>query len=189
MPQSHPTTGPVRFLPPVRFFSRKAEWSARRIFTSVLFSWSHQATGPVQLETAVHLCFGRMIRKTPRVPHAMPVRAPQGNLQCFSYPTGPVRGACGTCRTAPLRTRKGIDTTQIDKNPAQASYLAVRAARGPHRPREWTYHFCSKQPGNSPYGARECDVTEALVGNKIIDHSDVVGASPVGAAATTSFSI
>ena len=29
------------------------------------------------------------------------------------------------------------------------------------RPR-WTYDFCSKQPGNSPYGARECDVTEAL---------------------------
>ena len=36
------------------------------------------------------------------------------------------------------------------------------AARGPCGPREWTYDFCSKQPGNSPYGARECDVTEAL---------------------------
>ena len=41
MPQSHPTTGPVRFLSPVRFLARKAEWSARRNFTSVLFSWSH----------------------------------------------------------------------------------------------------------------------------------------------------
>ena len=28
-----------------------------------------------------------------------------------------------------------------------------------------------------------------LVGNKIVDHSDVVGASAVGAAPTTSFSI
>ena len=35
-------------------------------------------------------------------------------------------------------------------------------ARGPCGPHEWTYDFCSKQPGNSPYGARECDVTEAL---------------------------
>ena len=31
MPQSHPTTGPVRFLSPVRFLARKTEWSARRI--------------------------------------------------------------------------------------------------------------------------------------------------------------
>ena len=102
-------------------------------------------------------------------------------------------------RTAPLQTRKGIDTTKMDKNPARASYLAVRAPHGlfkgclgsqnpygarklimhalklygprtgrqnsygtaPCGPREWTYGFCSKQPGNSPYGARECDVTEA----------------------------
>ena len=38
MPQSHPTTGPVRFLAPVRFLSCKAELSARRNFTPVLFS-------------------------------------------------------------------------------------------------------------------------------------------------------
>ena len=106
--------------------------------------------------------------------------------------------------TTPLRTRKGIDTTKIDKNPARMSYLAVRgpygpltvtaravrglfvgcsgsqnrtwavygprtgrqnsygAARGLCGPREWTFDFCSKQPGNSPYGARECDVTGTL---------------------------
>ena len=34
------------------------------------------------------------------------------------------------------------------------------------------------------------DIRRTLVGNKIVDHSDVVGASPVGAAPTTSaFSI
>ena len=49
MPQSHPTTDPVRFLTPVRFLARKTERSANRNFTSVLFSWSHQATGPVRL--------------------------------------------------------------------------------------------------------------------------------------------
>ena len=30
------------------------------------------------------------------------------------------------------------------------------------------------------------DIRRTLVGNKIVDHSDVVGASPVGAAPTTS---
>ena len=30
------------------------------------------------------------------------------------------------------------------------------------------------------------DISRTLVGNKIVDHSDVVGASPVGAAPTTS---
>ena len=30
------------------------------------------------------------------------------------------------------------------------------------------------------------NIGRTLVGNKIVDHSDVVGASPVGAAATTS---
>ena len=32
------------------------------------------------------------------------------------------------------------------------------------------------------------NIRRTLVGNDIIDHSDVVGASPVGAAPTTSFS-
>ena len=30
------------------------------------------------------------------------------------------------------------------------------------------------------------NISHTLVGNKIVDHSDVVGASPVGAAPTTS---
>ena len=30
------------------------------------------------------------------------------------------------------------------------------------------------------------DISRTLVGNKIVDHSDVVGASPVGATPTTS---
>ena len=31
-----------------------------------------------------------------------------------------------------------------------------------------------------------CNISHTFVGNKIVDHSDVVGASPVGAAPTTS---
>ena len=202
---------PYDFYHPYDFFARKAEWSARRIFTSVLFSWSHQATGPVRLDTAVHLWFGGMIRRTPRVPRTMPVRAPQGNLQCFSYPTRCVRGSCGTrkgavrhpcghvreliqpkltkiphgrriwpygARMGPLRSPHGLFKGCLGyQNPYGARKLIMHAlklygprtgrqnsygaARGPCGPREWTYDFCSKQPGNSPYGARECDVTEA----------------------------
>ena len=91
----HPTTGPVRFLSPVRFLARKAEWSARRNFTSVLFPWSHQATGltgPARESSMFFISYGA---------RTGPVRDPQG------------------CRRAPLRTRKGIDTTMIGKNPIQ----------------------------------------------------------------------
>ena len=72
------------------------------------------------------------------------VRAPQGNLQCFSYPTGAVRDPQG-CRTTPLRTRKGIDTTKIDHNPTRALYLAIRSPHG-------LFTGCSRS--QNPYGAR-----------------------------------
>ena len=40
-----------------------------------------------------------------------------------------------------------------------------------------------------PYFEKYCkvsNISRTIVGNKIVDHSDVVGASPVGAAPTTS---
>ena len=137
MPQSHPTTGPVRFLTPVRFLARKAEWSARRNFTPVLLSWSHQATGPVRLDTAVHLCFDRIIHMI----HMDPVQCPYGRLTgparesqmffiSYGIRTGPVRDP-QECRTAPLWARKGIDKTIICKNPARALYVAVQGPCGP----------------------------------------------------------
>ena len=78
MPQSHPTTGPLRFLSPVQFLARKAELRARRNYTSVLFPLSHQATGPVWPDTSAYLWFGWTIQRTPRVPRVMPVRASYG---------------------------------------------------------------------------------------------------------------
>ena len=36
------------------------------------------------------------------------------------------------------------------------------------------------------YYRKVSNISRTLVGNKIVDHSDVVGASPVGAAPTTS---
>ena len=126
---AHPTTGPVRFLTPARFLARKAEWSARRNFMSGLFSWSHQATGPVRLDTAVYLWFGWIIRRIPRVP---PVRCPCGHRTdparessmffiSYGIRTGPVRDPQG-CRTTPLRTHEGIGTTKIGINLARATY-------------------------------------------------------------------
>ena len=132
MPQSHPITGPVRF------FARKAEWSARRIFTSVLFSWSHQATGPVRLDTAVNLWFGWMIRKTTWVPRAMPVRAPQGNFQCFSYPTGHVRE---------------LMQPKLTKIPHGRLIWPYRARTGPLRSPHGLFKGCLGS--QNPYGARK----------------------------------
>ena len=40
--------------------------------------------------------------------------------------------------------------------------------------------------GNMGNGRKISNLRCTLVGNKIVDHSDVVGASPVGAAPTTS---
>ena len=157
MPQSHPTSGPVRFLSPVRFLVRKAEWSSRRNLTSVLFPWSHQATGPVRLDTAAYLWFGWIIRRTPRVPRAMPVRASyarESSIFFISYGTrtGQVRDPQG-CLVAPLRIRKGIDTSIIGKNPARASYLTVRARMGPFRSPHGLFTGCLWSL--NPYGSRK----------------------------------
>ena len=40
--------------------------------------------------------------------------------------------------------------------------------------------------GNQRETTQVSNIIRTLVGNKIVDHSDVVGASPVGAAPTTS---
>ena len=104
MPQSHPTTGPIRFLAPVRVLARKAEWSARRNFTLVLFSWFTSGRGPrTHWHGCIHMIWSNNSQDSMGTPcDARPgiVRAPHGNLQCFSYCTGPVRSPCGTCKGA-----------------------------------------------------------------------------------------
>ena len=106
MPQSHPTKGPVRLLSPVRFLARNGGWHARRNFTSVLFSWSQQATG-YGPRTTWYGCTlmvwsndSQDSTGTPCDARTGIVRTPQGNLQCFSYPTGPVWVPCGTRKGA-----------------------------------------------------------------------------------------
>ena len=138
--QSHPTKGPVRFLTPLRFLVRKAEWSARRNFMPVLFSWSHQATGPIWLDTTVDLWFDRIINRTPPGPCTMPVRASCGPRTRFFNIFHIIRDPYGSCAgparvpyMAHLHTLKEIDTTRICKNPARASFVPHRAHMGPLR--------------------------------------------------------
>ena len=128
MPQSHPTTGPVRFLSPVRFLAHKAEWSARRNFVLILYSWSHQATGPIWLN------------RTPRVPHVMPVwasyRPHAGIFHVFHI----LRGPCGTRRGAVWRPYGHVrELTQPE------------LAKIPHGRRIWP-HGARTGPLWSPHG-------------------------------------
>ena len=134
---------------------------------------------------------------------------PARKSSIFSYPTGPIRGPCGTCKGAarqpyghvreltqpelaklphgrriwpygvrtgpagavhglfaiskPVRARKLIMHALELYGPRTGRQNSYGAAPGPCGPCEWTYDFCSKQPGNSPYGAWECDVTEASI--------------------------
>ena len=139
MPQLRPTTGPVRFLSPARFFARKAEWSARRNFTSVLFSWSHQAADPARLDTAVHLWLGRIIRRTPGVPRAVPVRAS-------------VRGPCGTRKGAvrhPCGQVRELTQTELAKIPHGCRIWPYGARTAPHG------MFAGWLQYQNPYGARK----------------------------------
>ena len=173
MPQSHPTTGPVRFLSPVRFLARKAEWSARRNFTSVLFPWSHQATGPVRLAASAYLGFGWIIRRTSRVPRAMPVWATYGPrtgiFNVFHIPRDPygaVRDPQG-CQMAPLRKCKGIYTTVIRKNPARTSYLAARAPHGPRKGCSWSVYNPKTRTGPVSLKCMHQNSTSPVRGSKI----------------------
>ena len=84
-------------------FACKAEWSARRNFYVDAVLVVTSGYGP---RTAQHSCtlmvWSNDSQDSTGVPYDArtgTVRAPQGNLQCFSYPMGPVRGPC--------RTRKG----------------------------------------------------------------------------------
>ena len=107
------------------------------------------------------------------------VRAPNGNLQCFSYPTGPVSELAKIphgrriwpygARTGPLRSPHGRFAECLwSLNPYGARKLIMHAwklygpctgrqnlygaARGPCRPREWTCDFFQNSPGTACMG-------------------------------------
>ena len=110
----------------------------------------------VRLDTAVYLWFGWIIRMTPRVPRAGIVRAPYGNLQCFSYPTGPVRGPCGTRKGAvrrPYGHARDLTQPELAKIPHGRRILPYGSRTGPVRFPHELFTGCLKSL--NPYGARK----------------------------------
>ena len=131
MPQSYPTTGPARFLSPIRFLARKAEWSAVGILRRCCSRGHIRLRAPYDLTRLYAYglvewfagSYGFLVR-CPYGHRAGPARESSRLFVSYGFRAGSVRDSQG-CRTAPLRTGKVIDTTRIGKNPARASYLAV----------------------------------------------------------------
>ena len=97
---------------------------------------------------------------TPCDAHTGIVRAPHGNLQCFSYPTGPVRGPCGTRKGAVRRPYGHVrELTQAE------------LAKIPHGHRIWPYRplmvparavhrlFTISKPVRGPWAYNACIIT------------------------------
>ena len=80
----------------------------------------------------------------------------KGIFNVFHILRDPNRARAGPAMApydTPLRTRKGIFATRIDKNPTWASYLAIRARTGPLRPPHGLFTGCLGY--QNPYGARK----------------------------------
>ena len=115
------------------------------------FSWSHQVTGPVRLNIAVHLRFDRIIRRT-HGPRAMPVRASYGpRTGMFFIPygsrTASVRNLQG-CRTAPESTQP-----EFAKIPHGRRIWPYGARMGFLRSPQGLFRGCLRTL--NPYGARK----------------------------------
>ena len=131
--------------------------------------------------TVEHLWFDRIICRTLDGPVRCTYGCHTGISNVFHILRDPNRAHAGPARhrMALLWTCKGTDTTRICKNPVRDPLLflhglvtiskthtgphgaydaCIKTLRGgkintaPYGPHEWTYDFCSKQPGNSPYG-------------------------------------
>ena len=113
-----------------------------RRMMSVLFSWSHQATGLARFNTGVHLWFDRIIRRTPHGSRVMPVRASYGPRtgisNVFHIIRAPYWARAGSARVpyGTLRTRKRIDTTGIcKKSRTGVVFDRTGRVRAPYGPR------------------------------------------------------
>ena len=75
-----------------------------------------------------------------------------------------------------MRAKSDLTVMEIyDKN--QGSLVLTLIRQTSTEIRVWIYSDIYRQTA---------DISRTLVGNKIVDHADVVGTSPVGAAPTTS---
>ena len=111
-------------------------------------------TAPVRTRNG----FGTIkICKNPAPALHLAVEGPRGPL---TVPARVVHGLFAISK--PVRIPKAYNACIKTLRPRTGRQNSYGAAWGRYGPRGWTYEFSSKQSGNSPHGARECDVTGAL---------------------------
>ena len=84
------------------------------------------------------------------------IRAPQGNLQCFSYPAGPVRGPCGTRKGTvrhPYGQVRELMQPELTKIPHGRRIWSYGPRTGPWRSPHGLFTGCLGY--QNPYGARK----------------------------------
>ena len=120
----------------------------------------------------------------------------------FPYPSGLLHWHCGNLTIAPVPAKqpwwiwintscefimKDCITTTTQSTTKPCAYFLGYTVR----PQIWAHESCfvmfgwGELPTKINY-RKTSKIRRTPVGNKIVDHSDVVGASPVGAAPTTS---
>ena len=110
---------------------------------------------PVRFDTAVHLWFHRIVCRTPHGPRARLMwalyRPRTGLSDVFQFLRDPYGARVWpVCHTAPLQTRKGIDTTRICKNPCGHRIWRYGAGTGPLHLLHGLLRGCLRVP--NPYG-------------------------------------
>ena len=111
---------------------------------------------PYGFRTAVHLWFGRMIRRNPWVPHAVPVRASYGHRKGIFNVFHILRGPCGTRKGAvrhPYGHVRELIQPELTKLPHGRRIWPFGARTGPL----WSPHrlFTGYLGSENPYGARK----------------------------------
>ena len=135
--------GLVRFEHPYDFLpARPSEalvWILRRYFSCGHTSGYGSRTAWHGCTLMVWSAYSQDSTWTPCDARTDVARALHGNLQCFSYPMGPVWGPYRTRKDAVRHSYghgKEIVMTKICKIHAQASYGTVRCRMGPYGPRK-----------------------------------------------------
>ena len=140
----------------------RASYGPRMGISNVFHIHAGSVRGPCGTrKRAIRRRYGHVRELTPtefaKIPHGR-------RMWPYGDRTGPVRSPHGLFTGCllylkPYRARKLIMHALKLCGPRTRRQNSYGAARDPYGTREWTCDFCSKQPVNNPYGARECDVT------------------------------
>ena len=129
-----------------------------------LLKWSVRDTYHCYIDTFVSLSFSTKQLADSEVPEKTDVSV------LFNY--------CATFMTPPRQTNSRL-------TPNMSVFMRPYCLAKQYWVRQHDYIWCIALQGCKIY-RKTSNISRTLVGNKIVDNSDVVGASPVGAAPTTS---